>query len=190
MKDTKNLILKKASTIFATSGYDQFNIRDLAKEIPVVPSVIYHHFKDKDTLLLEMYLYLNKNLGAKRAKLKQPLSAIEMLKQRIEFQIDNSEDIVAVLKYYMAYRKNFKRHKDGFIPDKGSIHIEEVLTFGKKSEEFIITNIEDDAKFIAHAINGFLLEYYPYILKGSEKKILVDKIYNFIIRALRGGEIK
>ena len=50
-----------------------------------------------------MFDYLNRNLGRKRALLKQPKTAKEMLKKRIEFQLDNQNEIVAVLKYYLTF---------------------------------------------------------------------------------------
>jgi len=188
--DTKNTILKKAAYIFALHGYDSFSIRTVAKEIPISPSVLYHHFADKDQLLKEMFDSLNRTLGQKRALLPQPATASEMLKQRIAFQIDNQEAIVAVLKYYLAYRKNFQKFKNGFVPDKSALHIEEVLAYGVKNKEFSVVHLEDDAKVITHAINGFLLEYYPYAPKGEEKNALVERIHNFLIRALKGGEKK
>ncbi len=187
---TKNKILQKAIPLFASSGYDEFSIRPLAENIPVAPSVIYHYFKDKDELLKEMYEGLLKTLGKKRAKLPTPKTASEMLKQRIEFQIDNQETVVAILKYYLAYRKRFKKFKNGFVPEKSALHIEEALRFGIKTKEFYVKDLEDDAKVITHAINGFLLEYYPVTPKGKEKKELIDRIFNFLIRALKGGEIK
>jgi len=188
MKNTKDLILQKSRIIFALQGYEAFSIRHLADEIGIAPSVIYHYFKDKDSLLKEMYLSTNTLLGEKREKLSQPETASEMLRQRIEFQVDNSEEIVAVLKYYMAYRKNFKKFKNGFVPNKSALHMEEVLRYGVKTGEFKIKDLEDDAKVMTHAINGFLLEYYPYKPKGMEKYDLVQRIYNFLIRALKGGE--
>jgi AcrR family transcriptional regulator len=187
-QDTKQIILKKAVHTFAQNGYEGFSIRILAEQIPIAPSVVYHHFKDKDALLKEMFDQLNKNLGSKRSKLPNVTTASAMLRQRIEFQIDNQESIVAVLKYYLAYRDTFKRFKNGFVPDKSALHIEEVLQYGLETKEFFVENLEDDAKVITHAINGFLLEYYPHIPKGKEKKELVDRIFNFLIRALKGGE--
>jgi AcrR family transcriptional regulator len=187
-QDTKQLILIKASHNFALNGYEEFSIRTLAKEVPIAPSVIYHYFSDKDELLKEMYLGLNKELGEKRTALPNLKTASEMLKQRIEFQIDNSEEIVAVLKYYLAYRKDFKKNKNGYVPNKSALHIEEVLKFGIETKEFKINNLEDDAKVITHAINGFLLEYYPHKPIGIEKKELINRIYSFLIRALKGGE--
>lgn len=189
-KDTKQLVLQKTTALFASGGYESFSMRTLAEQIPIAPSVLYHHFKDKDALLKEMFDHLNTLLGKKRAQLPIPDSAAEMLKQRIAFQIDNQEAIVAVLKYYLAYRKSFKRFKNGFVPDKSALHIEEVLLFGIDRGEFTISDIDDDAKVITHAINGFLLEYYPYTPKGKEKAELVNRIHDFLLRALKGGETK
>lgn len=186
--DTKTQILEHATRLFADVGYDKFTIRLLAKDIPLAPSVLYHYFTDKDELLRSMYEYINRDLGEKRRHLPTPKTAAEMLKNRIEFQIDNQEQIVAVLKYFLAYRKNFKRFKDGFVPDKSSLHIEEVLRYGVEKNEFVVRDIEDDAKVITHAINGFLLEFYPHTPKGKEKEKLVEKIHTFILRALKGGE--
>ncbi len=183
--NTKQIILQRASQVFAKNVYQHFSIRNVAKEIPLSHSVLYHYFKDEEELLKEMYESLNRNLGEKRAKLPKTKTASEMLKQRIKFQIDNEEEIVAVLKYYLSHRKNFKRFKNGYVPDKSALHIEEVLKFGMETKEFSIKNLEDDAKVITHAINGFLLEYYPHIPKGREKKELVDRIFNFLIRALK-----
>ena len=179
-KTDSNSILQKAARLYAGYGFEVFTIRKLAKQIPISPSVIYHYFKDEDELLSSMFYYLNKNLGIKRAALEQ----------RIEFQLDNQEAIVAVLKYYLANRKKFPKFKNGFVPDKSALHIEEVLHFGKQTKEFEVINLEDDAKVITHAINGFLLEYYPYVPQGTEKKQLINRIYNFLIRALEGGEKK
>ena len=189
-KTDSNSILQKAARLYAGYGFEVFTIRKLAKQIPISPSVIYHYFKDEDELLSSMFYYLNKNLGIKRAALEQPKTAKQMLKQRIEFQLDNQEAIVAVLKYYLANRKKFPKFKNGFVPDKSALHIEEVLHFGKQTKEFEVINLEDDAKVITHAINGFLLEYYPYVPQGTEKKQLINRIYNFLIRALEGGEKK
>lgn len=188
--NTKQIILQKATQVFAKNVYQHFSIRNVAKEIPLSHSVLYHYFKDEEDLLKEMYESLNKNLGVKRSRLPKTKTAAEMLKQRIKFQIENEEEIVAVLKYYLSHRKNFKKFKNGFVPDKSALHIEEVLRYGMETKEFFVENLEDDAKVIAHAINGFLLEYYPHVPKGKEKKELIDRIFSFLIRALRGGENK
>lgn len=189
-KINESIIILKAAQLFSHSGYEDFSIRKLAKLIPITPSVLYHYFPNDKTLLKRMFDYLNTELGKKRALLPHPIHASEMLKQRIEFQLDNAEAIVAVLKYYLSFRTSFPKLKKGFVPDKSSLHIEEVLKYGIKTKEFSVKNVEDDAKVITHAINGFLLEYYPHRPDKREKKEIIQRIYNFLIRALKGGETK
>lgn len=177
-------ILQTAGQLFAESGSEGFSIRNLAKRLSVSPSVIYYYFVDEKVLLRAMFDYVNHELGVKRAALSQPKTAKQMLKQRIEFQLDNQDAIVAVLKYYLKFRNTFPKLNTGFVPDKSSLHIEEVLKFGKKTGELYSKNLADDAKVITHAINGFLLEYYPYRVEGKEKTALISRIYSFLIRAL------
>ena len=113
-----------------------------------------------------------------------------MLKQRIEFQIDHAGEVVAVLKFYLAYRDIFPKIKSGYIPDKAYQHIEEVLERGVKSGEFIDLDVRKEAKVITHAINGFLLEYYPKAPRGKEKSELIDSIHAFIIRSIQNPDHK
>ncbi len=186
-KLTKQLILEEATRLYAMAGTSNFSIRALAAQLDTAPSVIYYHFENENDLLRQMFDYNSTQLGIKRAKLPTPNSAKTMLKQRIDFQLENAESIVAVLKYYLTFRSTFPKNKDGFVPDKSALHIEEVLEYGIKTGEFYSTNIKRDSKTIAHSINGFLLEYYPYKLEQNEKKQLINNIYAFLIRALTNG---
>ena len=188
-KISNTLILEKAAEIFAHGGLGEFRIRLLADKLGVVPSVIYHYFGTEEILLRAMFDYLNHELGRRRATLPKSKTAQAMLKQRIAFQIDNKEAIVAVLKYYLAFRHTFPKFRNGFVPDKSALHIEEVLRFGIDSGEFRVSDLENDAKVITHAINGFLLEYFPYTPEGKEKTALIARIHSFLMRALsKGGE--
>lgn len=184
-KTSKTEIIEKAARLFADVGRENFSIRKLAKEIPITPSVIYHYFANEDQLLKNMFDQINSSLGEKRAALPRVKSAKDMLRQRIEFQLNNQAEIVAVLKYYLAYRKQFPKFKNGYVPDKSALHIEEVLRFGVETKEFYVEDFEDDAKVITHAINGFLLEYYPASPAGKEREELINRIYSFLIRALQ-----
>lgn len=181
-------ILELTKKLYACSGFKPFSIRCIADELGIAHSVLYHYFENEEHLLKAMFDYTNKQLGIKRKNLPKMKSAHEMLKQRIGFQIDNSEDIVAVLKYYISHRTQFPKFKNGFVPDKSALHIEEVLHYGISTKEFHVSDLEDDAKVITHAINGFLLEYYPHIPTGKEKEELINRIYSFLIRSLKGGE--
>ena len=179
-------ILEHVISLYAHGGGQSFSIRKLANEIPITPSVIYHYFKNEHTLLRAAFDYANTSLGFRRAALKKPINAERMLKERIRFQFDNAQAIVYVLKYFLAHKKDFpKNQRQGFIPEKSTLHIEEVLDFGRKTGEFTVQNIKSDAKAIAHMVNGFVLEYYPYTFSDREKISLSETIASFALRALQ-----
>jgi AcrR family transcriptional regulator len=187
---TKEKIIKKTAKIIAISGIEGMSMRTLAKEVGIAQSVLYHYFPDKDELLKEVFYTTTRQLGIDRKKLSQVKTAKEMLRQRIEFQLDHAEQVVTLLKYFMAHKKNFIKLETGYIPERAYEHITEILVLGNKNREFFTEDIDGDAKVITHAINGFILEYYPKIA-SEEKALLIEKIYSFTVRALtKGGEKK
>jgi AcrR family transcriptional regulator len=181
---TRDTIIQKTKHLFATNGYEGLSMRSLASTSGTTLSNIYHYFPSKEKLLEEIFNTTNTNLGEKRKLLPEIETASEMLKQRIEFQFANAEDIVFVLKYYLEFRKKFKKNDEGFLPPKTYLHIEEVLRRGKDSGEFDVKDIYEDAQVIAHSINGFVLEYYPHKLSSKERDHVVKKIHGLLIRAI------
>lgn len=188
---TKQTILHTSKRLFATNGYEGFSMRTLAKESGVGLSSIYHFFSDKDEILTELFKTTGQELGKARAALPDASNAQTMLRDRISFQFKHIEDVVFVLKYYLHFRPQFLKLNSGYLPQKGYLHIEEVLEAGIKSSEFAIaqSDIGKEAKVIAHAINGYLLEYYPNPPLDEELKDVVDSIHTFLMRSLTNKEV-
>ncbi len=183
--DTKQHLIDIGKSIFARGSYEGLSMRTLAQSAGVASSVTYHHFKDKDVLLKSIFDSTNTKLGIERAALKKPKSTLEALTQRVNFQFDHAEDVVFVLKYYLHFRPTFAKLKNGYVPAKAYLHIEEVLKLGLEAGELDPNlNIEEQSKIITHAINGFVLEYFPNPPKGKERKELVDGIVTFIYRSI------
>ena len=135
-----------------------------------------------------MFDETNTRLGKKRSQLPQLKSFVKLLEQRILFQFDQSESVSAVLKYYFYSRDTFPRQKDGgYLPEKSALHIEEILRIAHESGELRPDiNIPESAKVITHAINGFVMEYYPRTPKGRERKQLAKTISALFYPALTG----
>ena len=74
------------------------------------------------------------------------------------------------------------------LPPKAYLHMQEVLEKGIESGEFYVIDMVADAQVMTHAVNGFLLEYYPEEIADKEKDQLVQKLHQFLIRGLKGGE--
>ena len=188
--NTRPTILKIAKHLFAVNGYEGFSMRTLAKESNVGLSSIYHFFNDKDEILKEIFDTTNKELGIARAKLPTSGTAEDMLLDRIKYQFAHIEDVVFVFKYYLHFRPTFFKLDSGYLPTKGYLHIEEVLKVGVDNGEFSIdaSEIDKEAKVIAHAINGFLLEYYPNPPKKAELEEVTVSIHKFLMRSLTNKE--
>lgn len=54
-EEVKDLILSAAREIFLSEGYENTSIRKIATKIEYSPGTIYHHFKDKNELLLALH---------------------------------------------------------------------------------------------------------------------------------------
>ena len=175
-------ILEAVTPIFATGGIENTSMRTIGKHVQIASSVLYHYFRDKDDLLKKLYEYNNIILGKERELLVRGESQTENFKQLVNFQFDHAARIVAVLKYYFAYREEFAKHF-GTLPPKATLHIDEVIQQGidnKLYESSAITY----SKVIAHAINGYLLEYYPHIPKGKDREDIINQIVEFSEKAI------
>ncbi len=187
---TYQSIMQTAKTIFARSGYDGLSMRTLAEESHVGLSSIYHFFADKDVLLKKIFDETNTKLGIERAALPKRKTAHALLQDRIAFQFEHIEDVVFVLKYFLHYRDHFDHLDRGFVPAKAYLHIEEVLEQGRLTGELSLglDKIASEAKIITHAINGFLLEYYPDPPRGREQREVTQSLHSFIWRAVTNRE--
>jgi AcrR family transcriptional regulator len=52
--ETRDKILEAAREMFATQGIEATTMRAIAGRIEYTPTAIYHHFKDKDALIIEL----------------------------------------------------------------------------------------------------------------------------------------
>jgi AcrR family transcriptional regulator len=184
-------IRNTAKHLFASEGYEGLSMRILASASGVGISSIYHFFTDKDVLLKDIFDRTNTFLGDERLLLRKRATAEHMLRDRIDFQFEHMEDVVFVLKYYLHYRQDFMALPGKILPPKAYLHIEEVLHKGISTGEFSVANnqLETQAKIITHSINGFLLEYYPEVPRGTARKELVGGLTEFIMRSLKYKEV-
>lgn len=184
-KDTKLKIEQQTIRIFTTGGYEALSMRSLSEASGVNLSSIYYFFKDKDVLLEVVFNKLSKELGVERAKLPARKTAKKMLEDRIAFQFEHIEKVIFILKYYLHFRPQFLRLDSGYIPEKGYLHINEVIEKGLQTGEYTSKDPIEDAKIMAHAINGFLLEYFPDTPKSKELKKITSSIADFLDRAMQ-----
>lgn len=188
MENTKDKIIKETKKAFAIGGYESISMRTLATTIGIAPSVLYHYYGNKEAILKDIFEITRKGLGIKRAKLENQKDTYQLLKNRIEFQFNNAEDVIYILKYYAHFRDTFEENSQGFVPIEAYKHIKEVLNQGIDQGIFLNEKVDSQAKVITHAINGFILEYYPNIPANTENNELIDDIAEFIYRGIKKRE--
>lgn len=188
----KEQILNTTRTIYAKEGDGGLSTRRIAKELGVVQSVLFHHYPSKNELLTATYMATNTTLGIARTKLNASRPFPEQIDQIIRFQFEHAEEIVFVLKYYMHFRNNFEHNQFGFLPEKAHLHIKEIMARALLNGEITVNDLDGDAKVFAHAINGYLLEYFPIAPTKEELDNISDRLTSFICFALnyqsKGGE--
>lgn len=184
-EDTRTLILEQSVKFLSEGGPGLVSLRRIGQGSGIVQSAVYHHFTNKNELLEATFAYAGRTLGLRRADVPQVLSTREFLIQRIEFQFDNADLIVALLKYFVYRRHTFPETTGGgYVPPQAYQHIVEVIERGNTAGDWDIKDVTTDAKVVVHAINGFILEYYPSMPSQEHRKVLIESIANFVWRAL------
>lgn len=182
---TEEKIYNKVKEIFASRGYEGVSMRTIAEQLHISQSVIYHYFNSKDEMLLKVYNRTRRDIGNKRPKLKNENNLLQDLIQRIEYQMENAVDVVYILKYYLHNRENFKEIENGYIPKAAYTHVLEILQKAEEKDELQKgLNLLEQAQVITHAINGFVLEYYPYLPMENKKDKLILQLAVFIHKSL------
>ena len=79
--ETRAKILNAAREMFATQGIEAVTMRAIAKRIEYTPTAIYHHFKDKDSLIIELCHADFRMLGQELYRVGQLPDPIERLRR-------------------------------------------------------------------------------------------------------------
>lgn len=185
--ETKRLIIDKVLELLALHGPAQISMRKIAEIVGVQQSVIYHYFGGKDELLRQVFLEAQQHLRQALVELPEVEDAHELMRQRIRYHLDNGAYILPMLRYFMAYKEERKGEPGSYIPPQALWHIKQAIERGMAEGVYESDDPESDAKVIVHALNGFVIEYYPHT--DDIKEETIARIQSFIERALRkGGE--
>ena len=93
--ETRALILAAARELFTREGYERTTMRAIADKIGYTATAIYHHFADKNALMLELCVSDFKALHSALAavgRIPDPVERIRMMgKGYVRFAIENPE---------------------------------------------------------------------------------------------------
>ena len=178
---TKDKILDVTVAMMASMDPNNISIRLVSKSSGVQPSVIYHHYDNKDALLKAAFLKAQTDVRDALLSLKPLTDISQMLTQRLNYHFDNFLGIAAMLRYFLAFKSN-GGEPGSYIPEQAYLHIKEVIDKGLGQGVYFTSDSARDSRVIVHSLNGFLLENFP--LNSKIRDRLVNDIQPFIERAL------
>jgi AcrR family transcriptional regulator len=92
-QETRQAILDAARELFVRDGVDATTMRAIAGKIGYTPTAIYHHFRDKDALLVELCMTDFARLGQAMHKIGRIEEPVERLRRMgmayTDFALDN-----------------------------------------------------------------------------------------------------
>lgn len=93
--ETRALILSAARALFTRDGYENTTMRAIADRIGYTATTIYHHFADKDALLLELCISDFQAFGTALTRISQVADPVERIRLMglgyIRFALANPE---------------------------------------------------------------------------------------------------
>lgn len=155
--ETKDVILNTARELFLSNGFKKTSTRKIANAAAVNLGLIPYYFKKKENLVRMVY-----------QEIMRDIIGLEELKK---YQIKNS--IQQLFIYYALVQHNML-NKKGLFPLYVELIYEDIiavdpLPFTFKLARQIITEYSLD-------VNDADLELYVQMMKGAERKLIVQKI--------------
>ncbi len=91
--ETRQAILHAARELFVSDGVEATTMRAIAAKIGYTPTAIYHHFRDKDALIVELCMADFRSLGQAMYKIGRIEDPVERLRRMgaayTDFALDN-----------------------------------------------------------------------------------------------------
>jgi AcrR family transcriptional regulator len=94
MSDKKDKVLEVATLLFAKNGYENTSIESICNEAKVSKGLVYHHFKSKDYILIEIFTQITDRMIEMNVQTEVSSNPKTRLKQLIEtifFQLEQDK---------------------------------------------------------------------------------------------------
>ncbi|AVB77201.1 TetR/AcrR family transcriptional regulator [Methanococcus maripaludis] len=125
---TKEKIVQNAAKLFLTKGYKQTSLNEIAEKTGITKGGIYHHFKDKNELFVEMAEYFKSKFASLLTKMEQESSLEDLLKNYFENSEILMQEIAEYLELTLKDIKHFSEFQSRFTLD--------AIQYGPKDMDF------------------------------------------------------
>ncbi len=185
-------IIDSAVRIFSDRGYSGTTMRDIAKDVGILPGSLYAHIESKEALLVEIVLTGTKSFQSIQEMIaKSKESATDLMriaiKEHINIVAENPEKCLIVF-HQWRYLNTPNRALAVSMRRKYAESFSSIVKKGIASGEF---SPELDKRIAVFAILG-ALNWTPewFSTKGAEKADEIsEKMVDFLLFALKHGMI-
>jgi AcrR family transcriptional regulator len=193
----KNFILKAAEDVIVRKGYNAMTMDDVAREAQFSKATLYHYFKGKGELILEIIADYFEQMNQELIKIKATKkSATEKLRRGIHYYLKFHEEkmnisrVLLMDKSFMTKMRIFVsgREKQMSKKDKNFLNmtkarrkeivdkVSSILAEGTRTKEFRKMDMEAAVEFLESALQGYCHGKF-----WQEKKQSVNKETEFIL---------
>lgn len=193
----KNFILKAAEDVIVRKGYNAMTMDDIAREAQFSKATLYHYFKSKGELILEIIADYFEQMNQELVKIKATKkTATEKLRRGIHYYLKFHEEkmnisrVLLMDKSFMTKMRIFvaDREKPMSNKDKKFLstikvqrkeilsRVSDILTEGTKAGEFRKMDVEAAVEFLESVLQGYCHGKF-----WQEKKQSVNKETEFIL---------
>ncbi len=188
----KGDILKAAERVFATKGYHQATIQDIAKVAQYAVGTIYLYFKDKEVLYLEL---IERKIEDLISEVKKEVNNAEDAKEKIKVlvsrQLTYFEENQDFFRIYFSERGGLRwAIKDKISKsavDKFVKYLDYITELLKDAQEKRLIRQDLEARRLAYVLASMLNAVILPWLKGACKKEKIIDMTDFILDIFFNG---
>ncbi len=188
---TKEKIIKATIKIVNEKGFHKTTTRDIVKEAGVSTGNLYHHFKSKEEIILELLQVMFCKVQAEDKKINEKeTSPDKILVQKLKFIINTIKAEPGIFKiiyheainliYKDEYAELFKEHWNRIF-----MHVASYVEKGREQGLFEFSGSPKDiAMLLVNNVHGFFYFsiFYKGIIELTDEKI--DTLIKYIFSAL------
>lgn len=161
--ETRQAILDAARELFVSEGVEATTMRAIAAKISYTPTAIYHHFEDKDALILELCVADMRSLGSSLFKIGRIEDPVERVRKMglayADFALENPSQYRFMFMTLLEHPKTDSAGNPISQPDEGSYEflfqtVEEGIKDDRYREEF--SDSHELAQMLWGGIHGIL----------------------------------
>ena len=192
-KDTRTVLLNVATNLFYKKGYPNTTIREIGQKANISNSIIYHYFKNKEEMLVEIIQVSSMDLINALAKIQQEVEdPMECLKEMLKTHMvawclkrKKETKIIVTDDYWLTG----KRREENRIIQRQiyKLYIDKLEELSKKR---LLKPV--DLRVLAFTIFGAINSFFRWYREGGSlsKEEVADNVIDILFKGVLIEDIK